>query len=895
MLLTKLHIPPASQNIVHRQELYEKLNIGLTRKLILISAPAGFGKTTIISDWINQHKIPTIWFSLDNGDNDPAVFLSYVISGIQSIHKEFGQSAMRLLNSPNSPSVESITSLLINEIININQNFLLVLDDFHLIKSNEVFRLVSYLLEHIPVNIHIVILTRSDPSLSVPRLRSQHQLVELRSSDLSFSANDISVLFNKKLKLGLSIDDVYSLETKTEGWIAGLQLTALSMQGREDISGFIQDLKGDNRYIMDYLIEEVLKIQTDDIKEFLLQTSIMEQMSAPLCNAVLNRNDSQLILETLEMNNMFVVPLDSERIWYRYHHLFADLLKQRLLLLSDKRPEKLYSKACDWFEQNGMFEFALKNALIIKNYEKSIQILGEIVEGMWENGLHTSILKYCDLIPDHLVKKNPTLCLYFSWILITTDQLQKAEPFLTSAENITRKIINDPQSPVDFVNSNNKLLSKISVAFAYMNTFAMSPEKVLDYARTAMKFLSDDDSLWLGWIWYSVGMVEMSKGDIEQGATTLRKSLDYSKKSNNLYLISEIAYEIAYHEMRHGHYKAGFKHCSDLLNYMKVNGYSEIVKAEWTYTGLITLMSVFQCVWTDLDSAYENVKTAYNLSKNEKNITQRIKVLLAYSYVLYARDDKPGAISKLYELEEVMKQFKASHHVTDTYVGWMIRILIDSDQIDKASDFVQEHGLGLNKKISYKEEFSYINYVRLLLAQNKLNEADTMISDLYSLARSGNRIETLVYLKIFCALMYKMTGDRQRAVRSLIEAMEFAADEDLLIFFLFDLNYTIDLLEEVYKIQAAGKTRIPKEFIDKLRAAIEKKKSRQKIQQNFELSARESATLKLIAENLVNQEIADKLFISINTVKTHLKNIYLKLGVDSRAKAVAKAKELKLI
>ena len=275
MLLTKLHIPPASQNIVHRQELYEKLNIGLTRKLILISAPAGFGKTTIISDWINQHKIPTVWFSLDNSDNDPTVFLSYVISGIQSIHKEFGQSALKLLNSPNSPSVESIASLLINEILAINQNFLLVLDDFHLIRSTEILKLVTYFLEHLPGNLHIVILTRSDPALSLSRLRSQHQLVELRSSDLGFSANDISILFNKKLKLGLSIEDIYSLETKTEGWIAGLQLTALSMQGREDISEFIQDLKGDNRYIMDYLMEEVLKIQSDDIKEFLLHTSIL--------------------------------------------------------------------------------------------------------------------------------------------------------------------------------------------------------------------------------------------------------------------------------------------------------------------------------------------------------------------------------------------------------------------------------------------------------------------------------------------------------------------------------------------------------------------------------------------------------------------------------------------
>ena len=214
MLLTKLHIPSSGNNIVHRSELFEKLNSGLSRKLILVSAPAGFGKTTILSDWINQHKIPTAWFSLDNGDNDPTDFLNYIISGIQSIHKEFGKGRFILLNSPNKPSNESIAGLLINEILNIKQNFLLVLDDFHLITSNDILKLVTYLLEHIPGNIHIVILTRSDPALSVSRLRSQHQLVELRSSDLSFSANDISILFNKKLKLGLSIDDVYSLEDK---------------------------------------------------------------------------------------------------------------------------------------------------------------------------------------------------------------------------------------------------------------------------------------------------------------------------------------------------------------------------------------------------------------------------------------------------------------------------------------------------------------------------------------------------------------------------------------------------------------------------------------------------------------------------------------------------------
>jgi len=275
MLLTKLHIPSTSEDIVHRAGLFERLNDGLNRKLILISAPAGFGKTTIISDWIHNRRIPTAWFSLDKGDNDPAVFFSYTISGIQNIRKEFGQSALELLKSPKEPNSESITSLLINDILSINQDFLLVFDDFHLISNNEIFVVVTYLLEHIPENIHIVISSRSDPNLPIAKLRSQDQLVELRSDDLSFSANDISILFNKKFKIKLSPEDIYSLETKTEGWIAGLQLAALSMQGSEDTSAFIEVFAGNNRYIMDYLIEEVLKIQSDDIKEFLLKTSIL--------------------------------------------------------------------------------------------------------------------------------------------------------------------------------------------------------------------------------------------------------------------------------------------------------------------------------------------------------------------------------------------------------------------------------------------------------------------------------------------------------------------------------------------------------------------------------------------------------------------------------------------
>jgi LuxR family transcriptional regulator, maltose regulon positive regulatory protein len=895
MLLTKLHIPPASQNIVHRQELYEKLNIGLTRKLILISAPAGSGKTTIISDWINQYKIPSVWFSLDNGDNDPAVFLSYVISGIRSIHKEFGQSALRLLNSPNSPSVESITSLLINEILNIKQNFLLVLDDFHLIKNNEVIKIVSYLLEHIPGNIHTVILTRSDPALSVSRLRSQHQLVELRSSDLSFSANDISVLFNKKLKLGLSIDDVYTLETKTEGWIAGLQLTALSMQGREDISGFIQELKGDNRYIMDYLMEEVLKIQTDDIKEFLLQTSMLEQMSAPLCNAVLNRNDSQLILETLEKNNMFIIPLDENRIWYRYHHLFAELLKQRLQLRGKATITELHNIASEWFNSNLMPLFAVEHAILTENYERSTLLLGEIVETMWKNGQHAAIMKYGDLLPDELIKKNADFCLYYAWILIIAGQIQKAEPFLVSAETITKQIINYNNSSKEDVNYNLKLLGKISVANAYLNSIIANAEKTFHYSKIAMQNLSEDDPLWFSWGWYSVGIAETLSEHFKESIEAYEKALEYGKKSGNIYLISTIANRLSSLEARMGLYTSSYKKCSDLITFMKESGYSQITKSECTYAGVYSMMAGIESMQTDFDDALENIKTAYSLCKNESNNTIKVHVLMVYSLALYGRGDIAGIKKMINEADNILKQNIVFPTTMAMYIGMKGLMLIEQNELEKANHFFKENKLECDKKISYSDEHGYCPYALLLVIEMKFEEAEILLSKLLKMALAANRIERIIETKIIYAILNKAIGDKEKALINLIEALEDAANENILMSFVVYHSGIRDLLKEVYKIQATTKTKIPKKLIDKLKLALEKREKFMKNNLGSVLSDRELDILKLIAEDLSNQEIADKLFISLNTVKTHVRNILLKLEVENRSQAVNKAKEQVII
>ncbi|MBK7712334.1 MAG: hypothetical protein IPJ37_16280 [Bacteroidales bacterium] len=831
---------------------------------------------------------------MDKADNDPVEFLSYIISGIQNIHKEFGESALRLLKSPNRPTCESITDLLINEILNIKENFLLVLDDFHLIIDRDILELVSYLLEHISGNIHIVILTRSDPTLPVARLRSQNQLVELRLTDLSFSASDISILFNKKLKLGLSVDDIYSLETKTEGWIAGLQLTALSMQGREHISEFIQFLKGDNRYIMDYLMEEVLKIQSDEIKEFLLQTSILEQMSAPLCNSLLNRNDSQIILETLEMNNMFVIPLDDERNWYRYHHLFAELLRQRLQLRDKDVINALHNKACEWFEQNNMNEMAIGHSLEIKNYKKCIQLLGREAEDMWQNGKHTAILKYGSMLPDELIKTNTEFCLYYSWILISSGQNQKAEPFLESAELNIKKIIHGGNLTKDNIQYHRKLLGKISVAFAYLKSNEEHSGDIYDYCRTAMENLSDDDPFWYSWAWFSYGIAYFSNGSLLESSTSFNKAFEYSKKSGNIYLISTIAIRMAENEQQLGHYKSAFNKCSNLLAIMKDKGFSEITKAEWTYAALFLIMGITEFMWADLDRGYEHIKIAYDLSKKGKDIYLRIFILMVYTVMLREIDEVESEMKSI-ELEDLMKQTDTHSFLTTMYFGWKIHSFLEKGQIEQANTYVSEYGLDLDKNKSYSNESAYAAYANLLLAQSKLDEAELLLSELYVLADEGNRVEKMIGLKIAYAILYKKKGNQEKAVANLTEAMEMAAGENLLYYFLMYRHLTDDLLKEIFRVQAVTKTKIPQKFFDDLKAALERWNKHKKTNVGIDLSSRELDTLKLIAQDLSNQEVADKLFISLNTVKTHLKNIYSKLEVDNRAKAVTRAKELRIV
>jgi len=712
MLLTKLHIPTVNPNQLRRSSLFDHLDKGLEAKLTLVSAPAGSGKTSLISDWVRSKKYRILWLSLDKNDKDPSLFLGYIVQSFQKTMDNFGGPILQLLKSHERPSNEALIHLLINEIVKLKEDYLLVLDDFHLAETKEIAELTSYLLEHIPENFHILISTRSDPMLHMAKLRSQRQLVELRFSDLAFSVDEISGLFSNKLKIKLSDYDAQLLESKTEGWISGLQLVALSLEGQSDTSKFIRDLSGENRYIMDYLIEEVLNALSIDLKEFLLQTSILEKFSSQLCNKLLGIKDSQSILEKLEKRNLFIVPLDNERKWFRYQHLFADLLKQRLLLKGSKIVGDLHRKSVECYEEEEMHDLALEHSLATKNHTKSVVLAEKVVEEMWKDGQHSAILDLGDMVPQNIYEKHPKFCMYYAWALFNAGKMDRAHFFIEQASNKTAHIANQE--------GRDELLGKIAITKAQLNVNRETPDQILEYCSSALRHLSDEDTLWLGWTWKLKGLMEIASGNVEGGIEALIRTVEFGKRTSNLYLTSSAALALAYYQSTFGQQSASYRRCGELLHYMKEEGYSELAKSEWMYAGLFSMMAVRECIITDFDKALESVKIAYSLCKHEKNVTQKIVALLAYSYILYARGNENGARSKIQELEAVMKRFKISPYINTTYVGWKLYLLIDSKQLAEAQKFADASGLRIDCSISLQNELSYLNFTRLLIAQGQL-------------------------------------------------------------------------------------------------------------------------------------------------------------------------------
>src|SRR5437588_8140322 len=548
ILATKLYIPRLRPHVVSRPRLLERLNEGLYRKLTLISAPAGFGKTTLVSEWVEGIEQPgarrarTAWLSLDEGDNDPARFLAYLVAALQTIAATIGEGVLGLLQSSQPPPPEAILTALLNEITTLPYNFVPVLDDYHVIDAKPVDIALTYLVEHLQPQMHLVIATREDPQLPLARLRARSHLTELRAADLRFTASEAAEFLNQVMGLSLSVADIAALEDHTEGWIAGLQLAALSMQGHQDVPGFIRAFAGDHRYIVDYLVEEVLQRQPEAVRSFLLQTSILDRLSGPLCDAVTGQEEGNARLEALERGNFFVVALDDQRHWYRYHHLFAEVLSAHLMAEQPDQVSTLHRRASGWYAQNGSAVDAIRHALAAAEFARAAGLVELAVVAMLRSRQEATVLGWLRALPDELVHVRPVLSVGYAGALLVSGQLEGVEARLAGAERWLDTMADRtelafaPSAEMIVVDEAEfrRLPGSIAVYRAGLAQALGEVANTMKYARRALDLVPEDDHLGRGSAAALLGLASWASGDLEAAHRTYAEGMVLVQRAGNL-------------------------------------------------------------------------------------------------------------------------------------------------------------------------------------------------------------------------------------------------------------------------------------------------------------------------------------------------------------------------
>lgn len=904
VLSTKFYIPRLRPYIVSRPRLLEKLNEVKERELALVSAPAGFGKTTLLSDWISQVKMPAAWISLDAGDNDIVHFLIYMIASLQQIKKDVGRVILTMLEIPQLPPVETLLAALINDIASIQKDFVLVLDDYHLVTTPIVHRAIQFLLEHLPQNMHLVIATRSDPPLPLSRLRSLNQLVELRAGDLCFNTDETSVFLNEKLSLGLSHGEIVMLESRIEGWIAGLHLAALSMQGREDLGSFIQEFKGDNRYIFDYLMEEVLNRQPEHIQSFLIQTSILDRLSGSLCDAVTGQKNSQQILNDLEKADLFLFPLDDERQWFRYHHLFADLLEHRLRQTHGDLLPELRRRAGEWCVRSGMKDQAVNHAIAAGDSEWAVSLIEEIAEDIWDRGQQAKLLKWFEAIPDELIDTNIQLCILYARALNVSGHQEAAEKKLRTAQNLLDSaedriaVTSSSVSGPPFKLGRNELKGRIAVILSFVAAYKGDMLQLMQYARQAMESLHEKDLTWRAVAALALGFVHgwSGDGDLMSARYAFSEAKKVSEMSGNSYFYIYASSCLAGIDALQGRLKQAEETYKYLLNYAEENGLSETSMAG----SVLGSWGGILCEWNKLGEGIRAIEKGIELTALGHDT-----VLLASNRIQMARasfltGDYKRAQRVVHEIEKADSEFQIPPWLIHWASALKAEIWMASGDMDAVSRWVKERGLNNDDEITNRREYEHLALARFLMAQDGLDEAERLLTRLIRSAESGTRVYSLIQMRLLKALIAQERDKKKEALDEVRQALYLGEPGSFMRSFIKEGSHVAELLEIVLEEEKAGrpgkKAGLSQNYIKKLLLAFKADVPSKKVDGLTEpLSEREREVLILIAGGLSNQEIARKLFISLNTVRTHTKNINSKLNVHNRTQAAARAKELKLI
>ncbi len=895
LLATKLYIPKPRSDLVRRMRLVERMNKGLRRKLTLISAPAGFGKTTLLSEWLSQSQLPVAWISLDSGDNDPVYFLHYVIEALRSIEPKAGEATLTLLQSQQQPPVDAIIIHLIQEIEDIPNDFVLVLDDYHFIDNGKLHQLVEFLIDRMPSQMHLAVATRIDPGFPLARFRVRNQLSEFRVSDLCFTREETMLFFNKVMKLGLSNQDITILESRTEGWVAGLQLAALSMQGRRDIPGFIKMFAGNNRLIVDYLSEEVLNLQPAHVQDFLLRTSILNRLSEPLCDCVANQKGSQKTLESLERANLFLIPLDNNRHWYRYHHLFADLLRQRLHHKERDSVNQLHMKASEWFEANGFPEDAIEHALTAEEYERASYLIETFMVTKWQCGEQIVMFKWLDQLPDECKLSKPNLVICHARLLFQSGRQEAAEKRIDQLErtlarfSTRNRCTSNGRSGAPEDPATTALQGRIAAIKAYMAACKVDLSGIAKYSRQALDCLSEKELGWRAIVAMSSAIAHDLKGDSMAAIEAHAKAVTATKKAGNLYFYLTEKLWLAVTLKNSGRLPEATTICRQLLNEVndKTLAFNVAVGHVWgTWGELLYELN-------ELDEAHRFAKKGVVLLEQGHDVGHLGWRYSCLANILCSKQNLAGAEEIVPQMDNLMRTSVIPPWVLTRMKAVKARIYMMKGNIDALKKWVKECGLKLDDELTWLHEAEHIMFARILISQGRFDDALRLLNRLIAEGEKTGRILNQIETLILKGWVLNKKNNGAESMAAIQKALSLAEPGGYTRVFIDEGQPIAKLLE---RILDAKDNDIPKAFVKNLLAAFRLRQIVKRDDRLIErLSERELEVLRFIASGLSNKKISEELFISVSTVKTHLQNIYGRLNVHSRTEAIVKARELGLL
>ena len=896
LLATKLHVPRPRTQLVPRSHLVQRLQRGAERALTLVSAPAGFGKSTLLAQWFMKSDLPVAWLSLEAEDNDPTRFLSYLIAALQTLDAQLGITALTILRTPQPPSPEAVLAVLTNDLLNRDAGeFALVLDDYHVITAESIQRGMTFLLEHLPPQLHLVLATRADPPLPLARLRVQGQLTEVRTADLRFGAAEASAFLQAVMGLDLPPESIAALERRTEGWIVGLQLAALSLQGRTNMSGFLAAFTGSHRYVLDYLSDEVLARQPAPVQQFLLHTCLLERLSGSLCDAVTGQEGSKAMLEALERANLFVVALDDERDWYRYHHLFAEVLRRQLQQREPTLPPLLHRRASAWYERHDLPIEAVQHALAAPDAELAARLIEPIALPVAFQGQIYTVLGWLNALPEALVRTRPRLCVYYARLLTFTNQLEAAEARVQEAERGVQEL---PAEQAQII------LGWALGSRAAFAALSGDVERAVSLARQALTLLPEAEVFPRMGAIASTALAYQVSGDVTSVAEReVAAAVALTRTSDNPFAAVSSICLLAQLYVLQGKLRQAAATYEQVVQV--------VPRPEVLQTMYISLYYYFDLgdllrEWNDLDAAEWQLTQGMALVNETLTVDPptAIRGYTALARLQQAQGNSREALATLDTLMHLAERRRFPPHLVTQVAAVRARLELAQGKLAAAIHWADTCGLSANDDdLRYPREGEYLALARVRIEQERESPTTLFLQDVLHLldrllqdAEAKARIGSVLDILVLRALALGAQGDRTAALATLEQALFLAAPEGYIRLFVDEGAPMLTLLR-----QAHARSKVPGYVATLLAAFGEQNVSNLPLSSPRPsllaepLTEREREVLQLLLKGASNREIARRLVLSVNTVKRHVYNLCGKLGVQSRAQAIIRARDLNLL